>query len=88
MYHLKTLAKSPVVKYELAKVLPVATNLTQVRNYADHQIPERLRDVPTAKGKHKNLGTEFCFLFYCVLATFYIIPTVTIENEAQKDGST
>lgn len=54
MYHLKTLAKSPVVKYELAKVLPVATNLTQVRNYADHQIPERLRDVPTAKGKLKN----------------------------------
>lgn len=51
MFHLKTLAKSPALKQELTKILPVAVNLTQTRNYADHQIPERLRDVPTAKGK-------------------------------------
>lgn len=56
MYHLKTLAKSPVIKNELAKVLPVAASLTQTRNYADHQIPDRLRDVPTAKGMQCTIG--------------------------------
>lgn len=63
MYHLKTLAKSPVIKTELAKVLPVATSLTQTRNYADHQIPERLLDVPTAKGNIYAI----CFrLLFCL----------------------
>lgn len=69
MFHLKTLAKSPVIKHELAKVLPVATVLTQTRNYADHQIPDRLRDVPTAKGmcndnekEKKNTHPQFSVL--------------------------
>lgn len=71
MYHLKTLAKSPVLKHELAKVLPVAASLTQTRNYADHQIPDRLRDVPTAKGmqmQHRKsalYNTYTCRHFRC-----------------------
>lgn len=69
MFHLKTLAKSPVIKYELAKVLPVANNLVQARNYADHQIPDRLRDVATAKGKRVKIirtydGTVYLLFTY------------------------
>lgn len=54
MYHLKTLVKNPAIKQELSasisKILPIT--FTSTRGYADHQIPERLKDVPTAKGEH------------------------------------
>lgn len=56
MYHLKKFANNPVVKQEvtasLAKLLPIAT-LQPSRNYAEHQIPERLKDVADAKGEQK-----------------------------------
>lgn len=68
MFHLKTLAKSPVVKYELAKVLPAATNLAQSRNYADHQIPERLRSVPSAKDPRFFDMVEYFFHRGCQVA--------------------
>lgn len=52
MYHLRHLAKNVAHKKEIAnsafKFLPIT--LTPSRNYADHQIPDRLKDVGTAKG--------------------------------------
>lgn len=52
MYHLKTfVTKSSAIKQQLTKVLPATTTLISSRNYADHQIPDRLKDVETAKGK-------------------------------------
>lgn len=51
MYHLKTIASrtaSIAVKQQFANVAPAT--LISSRNYADHQIPERLKDVATAKG--------------------------------------
>ena len=54
MYHLKSLARSALAKQDVAatlvKILPAAANLAQTRSYADHQIPDRLIDVPTARG--------------------------------------
>lgn len=51
MYHLKTLARS-AVKPELttlvSKALPAAVSSQAARAYSDYQIPDRLRDVPTA----------------------------------------
>lgn len=49
MFHLKNIAKSPLVNKELTRVLPVAlSNQQQLRGYSGHQIPERLQHVPTA----------------------------------------
>lgn len=51
MYHLKSIvSRSAAIasKQQLAKFVP-ATVLPS-RNYADHQIPERLLSVATAKG--------------------------------------
>lgn len=51
MYHLKSIvSRSAAIatKQQLAKIVPVT--VLQNRNYADHQIPERLKDVATARG--------------------------------------
>lgn len=62
MYHLKKFANSPAIKQELtasiSKILPVTATFS--RNYADHQIPDRLKDVPNAKGLfHACDSTKF-----------------------------
>lgn len=46
MYALKNVVKAPLVKKEMSKVLPIA--FTNQRNLSGHQIPDRLKDVPTA----------------------------------------
>lgn len=73
MYHLKTIvSRSAAIasKQQLAKFAPV--NVLPSRNYADHQIPERLKDVATAKGERvfffkfasfANLSIELCTRF-------------------------
>lgn len=49
MFHLKNIAKSPLVTKELTRALPVALSSNQqCRGYTGHQIPERLQHVPTA----------------------------------------
>lgn len=51
MFQLKTLVSrsaSIAAKQQLTKAVPIA--VLSNRNYADHQIPERLKDVATAKG--------------------------------------
>lgn len=51
MFHLKSIvSRSAAVatKQPLAKFVPVT--ILPSRNYADHQIPERLQSVATAKG--------------------------------------
>lgn len=51
MFHLKTFVSrsaSIAAKQQLIKSVPIT--LTSNRHYADHQIPERLKNVATAKG--------------------------------------
>lgn len=51
MFHLKKFVSrsaSIAAKQQLIKSVPIT--LTSNRNYADHQIPERLKNVATAKG--------------------------------------
>lgn len=49
MYHLKNIAKSPLVNKELTRALPAALSTKQpCRGYTGHQIPERLQHIPTA----------------------------------------
>jgi hypothetical protein len=48
MYCLKQLSKASPIKKELTKVLPaIAVNSNQQRLYSGHQIPDRLKSVPT-----------------------------------------
>ena len=49
MLFIKNIAKAPVLKKELTKVLPLAiNNHQQNRGYAGHKIPDRLEHIPTA----------------------------------------
>lgn len=51
MFHLKSIVSRSaaiVSKHQLAKFVPITVQPS--RNYADHQIPERLKDVGDAKG--------------------------------------
>lgn len=45
MYCLKNVVKSSLVSKELTKVLPLAAVAS--RGYSGHQIPDRLKSVPT-----------------------------------------
>lgn len=51
MFHLKTIAKTAVAKQELATLVGRTTVAMsqQQRGFAEHQIPERLKMVPTDK---------------------------------------
>jgi hypothetical protein len=49
MLQLKNVLKTSLAKKELAKVVPVAGVQLQSRNYSDHQIPDRLKHIPTAE---------------------------------------
>lgn len=66
MYHLKTIvSRSATIaaKQQLIKVAPVT--LVSNRNYADHQIPDRLKDVATARGEYFRFAhLLFRFLFH------------------------
>ena len=48
MYHLKNIAKSPLVNKELSRALPAVLSTQQCRGYTGHQVPERLQHIPTA----------------------------------------
>lgn len=70
MYHLKTIvSRSATIaaKQQLVKV--ASATLVSNRNYADHQIPDRLKDVATAKGEYFCFAHLFFFfhLFLCFI---------------------
>jgi glutamate dehydrogenase (NAD(P)+) len=47
MLHLKNIVRSTPIAREMTKILPIA--VTQSRGYADHQIPDRLKHIPSAE---------------------------------------
>lgn len=62
MYHLKSIvSRSAAIasKQQLVKFVPVT--ILPSRNYADHQIPDRLKDVATAKGHFLLIHNTFRF---------------------------
>ena len=70
MYHLKNLARTAGNRQQelttLVKALPTA--VLQSRGYAEHQIPDRLRDVPTAKDPRFFDMVEYFFHRGCQIA--------------------
>lgn len=86
MFHLKSLAKNAVVKQEvtslLAKALP--TGVAQSRSYADHQIPDRLREVPNAKDPRFFDMVEYFFHRGCQIAEDKLIESIKGNNLEEK----
>lgn len=68
MLHLKILTKSRVIQHEFAKLLPPAINPAQIRQYANYQIPDRMRDVSTAKDPLFSDMVEYFFHRGCQVA--------------------
>lgn len=92
MFHLKSLAKTALVKQEVAglvvKALPNAVvSVQSARNYADHQIPDRLRDVPTAKDPRFFDMVEYFFHRGCQIAEDKLIEDIkgtSLEERKKK----
>ncbi|XP_055848699.1 glutamate dehydrogenase, mitochondrial isoform X1 [Episyrphus balteatus] len=69
MYHLKNLARHTAVKQDvstLVKAMPTA--LLQSRGYSEHQIPDRLKNVPTDKDPRFFDMVEYFFHRGCQIA--------------------
>lgn len=94
MFHLKSLAKTALVKQEVAglvvRALPnaaVSVQLAAARGYADHQIPDRLRDVPTAKDPRFFDMVEYFFHRGCQIAEDKLIEDIkgpSLEERKKK----
>lgn len=87
MFHLKSLAKTALCKQEVAglvvKALPGAV-VQSTRHYADHQIPERLRDVPTAKDPRFFDMVEYFFHRGCQIAEDKLIEDIKGTNLEER----
>lgn len=67
MYGLKSIVSrcaTVATKQQLSKLIPVT--ILPSRNYADHQIPERLKDVASAKG----LQLQYLLIFKLIKLSF------------------
>lgn len=91
MFHLKKLASNAVVKQELSsliKAAPTALQTLQSRNYADHQIPDRLKDVPTAKNPRFFDMVEYFFHRACQVCEDKLVADMkdrtSIEEKKKK----
>lgn len=89
MYHLKNLARHTAVKQEvstLVKALPTA--VFQSRGYAEHKIPDRLKDVPTASDPKFFDMVEYFFHRGCQIAEDRLIDDMkgrlSIEEKKKK----
>lgn len=88
MFHLKTLAKSAVAKQEVAGILAKAAlpgSVSATRHYADHQIPDRLLDVPTAKDPKFFDMVEYFFHRGCQVAEDKLIEDIKGVGLTQEE---
>lgn len=90
MFHLKTLVKSASAKQELAhliKFTPLA--VTQVsRSYVSHQIPDHLKEIPTAKDPKFFDMVEYFFHRGCQVVEEQLVSEMkektSLENKRKK----
>lgn len=91
MYHLKSLARQGAIRQQelttLAKALPTA--VMHSRGYAsEHQIPDRLKDVPTAKDPRFFDMVEYFFHRGCQIAEESLVDDMkgklTRDEKKQK----
>lgn len=89
MFHLKSIvSRSAAIatRQQLSKFVPVT--ILSSRNYADHQIPERLKDVATAKDPRFFDMVEYFFHRGCQIAEDKLVEDMkgggTIEERKKK----
>lgn len=87
MLHLRNLAKHAVRKDAVVKALP-SVAIVQNRGYAEHQIPDRLKDVPVAKDPKFFDMVEYFFHRGCQVAEDRLIQEMkgkdSIEDKQKK----
>lgn len=89
MFHLKNLTKNAIVKQEVtslvSKVLPLGTAaVAQSRNYADHQIPDRLKAVATDKDPKFFDMVELFFHRACQIAEDKLVEDMKGDNLEER----
>ncbi|XP_055618894.1 glutamate dehydrogenase, mitochondrial isoform X1 [Toxorhynchites rutilus septentrionalis] len=93
MFHLKTIAKSAALKQEvstLVKAVTATASVTQQphRNYSEHQIPERLKNVATAPNPRFFDMVEYFFHRACQICEEKMIEDiksrVSLEEKRKK----
>lgn len=85
MYHLKTIPRSltPLKKCsEIKAALQMLPSVFQTRNYADHIIPDRLKDIPTHANPKFFDMVEYFFHKACM-----IVEDKLVEDLAHQKGS-
>lgn len=86
---LKQVPGSDVIQSALARAIP-ATGSIQCRGYADHQIPERLKDVPNAANPKFFDMVEYFFHRGCQIVEDKLVEDVgkgsriTLEERKKK----
>lgn len=93
MFHLRNVAKSVVpLKHatgkDALKVLPSAVSVLNSRSYADHQIPERLKDIPTSGNPKFFDMVEYFFHRACQVVEDKLVhdmkARMTVEDKKKK----
>lgn len=94
MFHLKSLVKSAALKQSITDVTVLARTLpsvlNQTRGYADHQIPDRLKDVATAQDPKFFDMVEYFFHRACQIAEDKLVEDLgkgsklTVEDRKKK----
>lgn len=96
MFHVRKLTRSPIGLKQvpsndvLKGTLVRATAALQMRGYADHQIPERLKDVPNAANPKFFDMVEYFFHRACQIAEDKLVEDVakrsrlTVEERKKK----
>lgn len=86
MFHIKSIAKTLVpIKNDvggLLKVLPTALNS---RNYGDHQIPDRLKEVPVAENPKFFDMVEYFFHRACQIVEDKLVADIKSHKMSLED---
>ncbi|XP_031338059.1 glutamate dehydrogenase, mitochondrial [Photinus pyralis] len=84
MFHLKTIPRSltPAKSNEIKAALKMLPSVFQTRNYADHKIPDRLKDIPTHPNPKFFDMVEYFFHKACM-----IVEDKLVEDLAHQKGS-
>lgn len=94
MFHLKSITKSVVsLKHSCSqldvntflKVCSTAVHLRNSRSYSDHQIPDRLKDVPSAANPRFFDMVEYFFHRACQIAEDKLVEDMKVHKMSVED---
>lgn len=92
MFHVKSLARTlgPIkASTEVSNLLKIVPTAVNVRGYAEHQIPERLRDIPTHANPRFFDMVEYFFHRACQIVEDKLVadiksPKMSLEDRRKK----